>query len=380
MKKQFVGIIPALCLMLSACGPQSEETKPIRKDVTEMVFAAGVLEAQHTYNLTAQSEGYLTAVNFERGDEIVPGTVLAVIDNVQNVFNDESAEALYEIASYNTAAQAPALAQASHALKLAQQKMALDSVQWSRYKVLYEKGTVSKAELESYQLQFATSQSSYRTSAESYALVQQQAQQQLITSKASKRINANLSANNQIRAVVGGKVYQKLKQPGDFVRKGDAIATIGDAHGIYAKVNVDETNIHKVAVGQEAIVELNVFKGKTYRGRVAEIYPAFEEATQSFTCKIAFTDRLDFDIVGTQLQSNIIIGKERNALLIPRNYLELDGTVTRKKGNVKVPVETAFVSKDWVHLRSGIEDSDVLITQNLKANKGATSEMASQMR
>lgn len=380
MKQQRIMIFLLVGFLAASCARKSEETTPVRKDVTEMVFASGILEANNTYNLTAQADGYLMKLNFQEGDLIEAGTVLAVIDNRESVFNTESASALYQIAERNTNNFAPAIAQAKNTLQLTKQKAEFDSLQYLRYKTLHEKNSVSKTEYENYFLQFTTSKSNYESASESYKLVKQQAEQELISSKASKNINATLSANNQIKAMVSGRVYKKMKQTGDFVRRGDAIATIGDANFIYAKVNIDESNINKVKVGQEAVIQLNIDKDKVYKGTVAEIYPTFDDASQSFLCKIIFTDSLHFKIVGTQLQSNIIIGKQMGALLIPRNFLDFDGTVTLKKDKSKVYIKTNFISKDWVQITSGIDEKTLLTTENIASNKMTTSELGSQMR
>lgn len=145
-------------------------------------------------------------------------------------------------------------------------------------------------------------------------------------------------------------------------------------------MSIDEGNIESVKPGQDAVVQLNTNKARTYKGTVAEIYPSFNESTQSFTCKIVFKDTLGFNIVNTQLQSNIIVGVNTNALLIPRNFLDFGGNVTVKGKEGKVKIATKFVSNEWVQVLSGIDENTVLITDNVKENKVATSEVGSQMR
>lgn len=373
-------LIGSFLLLIISCGRKTEETKPVRKDLTEMVFASGVLEANNTYNLTAQTDGYIVKLDFYQGDIVKAGTVVAHIENKENNFNNESADALYAIAEQNTRNKAPSLAQAKNNVNLTKAKMELDSVQLKRYQLLFQGNSISKTELENSIFQFATSKTNYESALENYKLIRQQAEQAFISAKTSKNVSTILSSNNLIRVVVSGRVYKKLKEPGDFVRKGDIIATIGDADFLFAKVNVDESNIARIEVGQEAIIQLNTNKEKTYHATVAEIYPAFDDASQSFICKLIFTDSLDFKIAGTQLQSNIIISKHKNALLIPRNYYEFDGTVTTKNKHEKIIVRTGFIGKEWVHIVSGIDDQTTLITENINATKQKSSELGSQMR
>lgn len=369
MKQTIFSMIIISAVLLASCGKKTEETSPVLKDVTEIVFAAGVLEANNTYNLTAQTDGYLSAINFSEGDIVKAGTVLATVENRENNFNTESANALFQIAQSNTQNNAPALTQAKSSLLTAKSKLQTDSTQAIRYKTLFEKNTVSKTEYENMWLQYITSQNNFISAQENYKLVQQQAEQQLISNKASKEIKQTFFGNNQIKAVVGGRIYKKQKQAGDYVRKGDVIATIGDATVLYAKVNVDESNISKIKVGQQCIIQLNTEKEKNYIGTVAEILPAFDDASQSFICKLSFTDSLDFKITGTQLQANIQIATRKNVMLIPRNYLGLDGTVQIKGKKEPVKIEISVYSNDYVEVVSGISTSDVLITEKLTGEK-----------
>ncbi len=379
MKRKDLLYATALLLVLASCGKKTAETKPIRKDVTETVFASGVLEAEGTYNLTARADGYIRQITFKEGDIVHEGKVLAVIDNMENIINTQSAEALYTIAMSNTSPFAPALMQANNAIVIAKQKMELDSLQAQRYSRLLQANSIARADYDNVLLQYHTSKSNYLNAAENYRLLQQQSAQQLINSNTQKRVTSVLAGNNEIRAVVSGKVYKKYRQPGDYVRKGDVLAVIASAQYIYAKVNIDETNIEKVKPGQEAVIQLNTSKAKTYRATVAEIYPAFDESSQSFCCKLVFTDTLDFRITGTQLQANIIVDVRKSALLIPRNYLDFGGHVLVKGGKAPIKIVTKFVSNSWVQVLSGIDEHTILVTDNIAANQMTTSEAGSQM-
>jgi multidrug efflux pump subunit AcrA (membrane-fusion protein) len=238
-------------------------------------------------------------------------------------------------------------------------------VQVLRYEKLLRANSIAKTEFENVSLQYQTSQTNYQNAWENYKQLKQQAEQTLVVNESQKDVNSVVSSFNQIRAITACKIYQKLKQKGDFVRKGDAIARIGDATFVYAKVNVDEGNIEKIKIGQEATIQLNTNKSKLYKGKVAEISPTFNEASQSFMCKIVFAETLDFKIVQTQLQTNIKVGELKNALLIPRNYLGY-GDIVQVKGKEKpVKVTPRIISSEWVQVESGIDENNTIITDNL---------------
>ncbi|PUZ23842.1 RND family efflux transporter, MFP subunit [Chitinophaga costaii] len=351
--------LTALC----ACGGNKGIT-PQHRDITEMVFASGVLEAYDQYNLTAQQDGYLVQLKFNEGDLVNKGQPLAVIDNHQNILNARSAEELHGIAARNTQPNAPALLQIQANIQSAEAKLQLDQQQADRYQRLYQHNSVSRLEYENAQLAAVSSKAALDALREQYNNQKINAQQQEVSQRFISGVNQVTQEQNQIKAVTSGRIYQKQKQLGDYVRKGDVIAVIGDPELIYAKLNVDETNMAKLKEGQPVVIRLNTNKSKTYQATIHQILPSFDAASQSFLVKAYFTDSLDFRIAGTQLEANVITGEKKNALVIPRAYLQYGNTVLLKKGRQKTTVQTGIVSSDWVEILGGINENTVLIQDN----------------
>ncbi len=359
-------------VILSSCGKKTEETKPIRKDVVETVFASGFLEANNTYNLVALNEGYLSAIFYEEGDIIKKGSIMAIIDNKENHINTQSANELWNMAQNNTQHTAPLLAQAKANIELTKQKMDQEAVLLHRYQRLWENNSIAKVDYENAVMAWNTSKTNYESAVEHFKKLKSDADQSLINNNTAKRINSIVENKNKITALVDGKIYEKKKQTGDFVKKGDVIAVIGDPSFIYGKLNVDESSIDKIKIGQEASVKLNTNKDKTYKAIVYEISPSFDENSQSFICKLRFLDSLDFTIIKTQLQANIITGTSKNALLIPRNYIDFGGFVQVKGESQKRKVITKFISNHYVQVLQGIDANTILITEETGGGEQST--------
>jgi multidrug efflux pump subunit AcrA (membrane-fusion protein) len=345
---------------LASCKSNVPEISPQKKDLVEMVFASGTLQADDQYSLTAQTEGYLTRLTFKEGDAVRAGQLLAFIDNNQNIINAQSAVQLQTIAANNTLPSAPALQQIQANIEAAGEKLKLDQTQADRYKRLYETNSVAKLEYENAQLAVINSQANLNALQQQYNNQKIAADQQEVSQRSFKDINRVIKDQNLIKAIVTGRIYEKKKQLGDYVRKGDVIAIIGNPGLIYAQLNVDETNMGKLQVGQEAIVQLNTNKNKTYKATIHEILPSFDANSQSFIIKAWFTDSLDFRIAGTQLEANIITGEKKNALVIPRAYLGYGNKVILKNKKTVI-VKTGIVSNEWVEILDGITENDVLI-------------------
>jgi multidrug efflux pump subunit AcrA (membrane-fusion protein) len=360
MKNKLLKIVPFLFL-ISCKGESENEIKPVRKDISEIVFASGSLESDNKYNLTAQTDGNIIKLNLVEGTIVSVNQVVAVIDNKQNIISTNSAAEQLKIAQYNTTDNAPVLQQIRANIDAAKEKLSQDIIQEQRYQELYNQSSVTKAELEKMQLSTKTSKANLAALEQQYKSVQQQNKQQYITQSNAVKGSVVNQENNQVKIVAAGKVYKKVKQVGDYVRRGDVIAVIANENLLYAKLNVDENSIDKVKVGQTVTVLLNTQKNKKYSAVVSEILPVFDEPSQSFIVKVQFIEKPDFTVNGTQLEANILIGEKKNTLLIPRNYVSFGNKVQVKGGKDLKVIETGIVSTEYVEVLSGLTENDVLI-------------------
>jgi HlyD family secretion protein len=354
-----------LLLLLIGCGKKMEETKPIKKEITETVFASGILEANDLYNLTAQTEGYITSISFNEGDILTKGKIVVTLENNETPVNASSASELLEIAENNTKSSAPLLKQAETNIEIAKQKMELDEVQMARYKKLWESNSIAKIEYENIELNFKNSKLNYESAKQNYNKIKNDAQQIVVSQKATKKINNIVNQKNKVIALTSGKVFKKYKQVGDYVRRGDNIALIGSADVFYAKINVDESNIARLKLGQKAIIQLNTQKQKNYNGELSKIYPQFDDNSKSYLCELKFTEPLDFKILNTPLQCNIIVGAPEMAILIPKKYLDFNNQVLIKDQKEKKKVETKIIGGEWVQVVSGLTTEDIIITEKI---------------
>jgi RND family efflux transporter MFP subunit len=361
MKHNYLIVMVASLLILSSCSSETNETQPSHKDITDLVFASGMLDADDQYNLTAQTDGYLIEMNFSEGTLVKKGQVLAVIDNVQNVINAKSASRLHVIARENTLSSAPALLQIKANMQGAAAKLKVDLQQVERYKRLYENNSVSKTEYENAQLNLTNAHATLNALQEQYQNQKVKALEQEVTQRYSSDVNKVIGQQNHLKALYAGKIFIKQKQLGDYVSKGEVIATVGNPTLIYARLNVDEANLSKLKKGQTIWVKLNTNKNKVYEAVLQQILPAFDQSSRSFLVKAYFKEQPDLDIIGTQLEANIVTGIKKNALVIPALYLGYGNTVTIKEGTKLVPVQPGIISTDWVEIIGGLKENETII-------------------
>lgn len=349
-----------LVLLFLSCG-KNEEVKPLRQDIQELVFASGQLEWDDSYNVIAQTDGVLGKVVFEVGQPVTKGMIIASIDNKVNEVNAESAQEQLVISNQNVTANAPALLQLEQNIQFAQSKYLQDKKQAERYERLQQNNIGSKVEYENAQLAAKNSLTNLKALQKQYDVLKQQAQQQLIASRAQLKSNKVLQGYNSVVVAESGTVVKKFKNQGDYVKKGDVIATIGNQQKVEAVLNVDENSIGKVKLGQTVYVKLNTEKSKVYNGKVTEILSAFDVQSQSFICKVTFNEPLAQSLFGTQLEANILVAEKKNALLIPRNYMGFGNKVNVKGKEENVILKIGIISTDYVEVLDGLSETDVLL-------------------
>lgn len=340
---------------------KKEEGKPVIQDIKELVFASGNLEWKNSYNLTAQTDGILQNADFEVGDTVVKGNLVASIDNKTNAVNTETAEEQLAINNENLSLNSPQLQQLRQNITIAENKYQQDRLQAERYERLYKSQSVAKVEYENMLLQARNSLSNLNALKAQQNQILQQAKSAVVSTKGQLKNSRVQQAYNQVRAPQNGKVIKKLKATGDFVRKGEVIAVVADDTQVLAVLHVDENSMGKVKLGQPAYVQLNTHQEKTYTGKVSEILSAFDVQTQSFIVHVQFDEDIQQSLFGTQLEANILVGEKKNALLIPRKYVGFGNRVNIKGKDEMTVLKTGIVSTDFVEVLEGLTKDDILL-------------------
>jgi len=358
--KHLTTILILTAFSLGSCS-NNKEVKPIVQDIKELVFASGQLEWDNSYNLTAQTDGILQNANFDVGNKVNKGDSLAKIDNQTNTINTQTTQEQLVISNENLSSNSPALQQLQQNIQFAESKYQQDKTQEDRYMRLYESQSIAKVEYENMQINAKNSLANLNALKKQATQILQQAKQQQISTLGQLKNNEVVLNYNNIIVTESGTIIKKLKTTGDYVRKGDVIATIANEKIVEAILNVDENSIGKVKVGQPVFIKLNTDKNTIYNGKVAEILSAFDQQTQSFICKVNFDNPINSSLFGTQLEANILIGEKKNALLIPRNYVGFGNKINVKGKDENVIIKPGIISTEYVEVLSGIDKDDLLL-------------------
>jgi HlyD family secretion protein len=192
---------------------------------------------------------------------------------------------------------------------------------------------------------------------------------QLRTSAASLNASleiarATLDALN-LRAPVAGQLTAFSIQVGQSLSRGERLGQIDSAGHNKLVASVDEFYLGRVQPEQIATVETG---GKTYRAKVAKIYPQVRNG--AFDVDLTFIGAEPAELQrGQTLQVKLTLGDPTPALLIPNGsfYNETGGAfvfVVAPGGGsaVKRPVRLGRRNADYIEVLEGLEPGERVIT------------------
>ncbi len=109
---------------------------------------------------------------------------------------------------------------------------------------------------------------------------EQQAEANLLSGQANMRYYEDQLRDTEIKSPVDGVIVSKALQVGEWVTPGTPILTVDDLSTIWARVDVEETDLGSLFVGKTALVRLPTNPPETFTGRIMAIGQEGEFATE----------------------------------------------------------------------------------------------------
>jgi HlyD family secretion protein len=133
------------------------------------------------------------------------------------------------------------------------------------------------------------------------------------------------------------------------------------------RVDVDETNLSDLDVGQAAVVSTSAFPGSTFRGAVRELAAAVDQARGTVTVTVAPVDPPGWLRPGQTVNVNIVTNPDAWRLLVPAAAIRRVGDrsavlVVQGGRAVERTILARPPTKDGVPVVAGLSADDVVIT------------------
>jgi multidrug resistance efflux pump len=270
----------------AASNATATNESPINKSV---VAGPGLVEP-NSENVQVGSElaGKLKQVLAEEGDVVKKGQLLAVLVNDDYRAQVESsraqvhqAEAAY--AKIQNGSRAQERGESAAAMHQAEAVEASARADWERRQKLFDAGVISSEELDHYRRDFNVAEQQFQASQQHFHLIDDRQRDEDIASAKAQLENARAQLDNSeavyaktfMRAPFDGTILRKHHRTGESITNSsvtpDPVFTMGDVGGLRVRVDVDETDVGRVANGQRVYCTANAYGDQKFWGHVIRV-------------------------------------------------------------------------------------------------------------
>ena len=298
MKKKYAVIVASIAFALTVSltmysvrdrSPKGAAAPAQTQAHDSLVAGPGRVEPwSEDIKLGSELSGKLRSVNVEEGDPVHKGQILAVLENDDYLAEVKSAAAQVDakeatLRKVVNGARTQERSQALSSVHEAEAVMNNARAEADRYEKLWASGVTSREEMERYRREYDVAQAQYKEAVEHHSLVDDRAREEDIAFaqadlELAKASLANAQARYEktlIKSPIDGVVLRKHHRSGESVSNSstvpDPILTVGDTKVIRVRMDVDETDVNKVHVGQKAYVTADAFGKHKFWGHVVRV-------------------------------------------------------------------------------------------------------------
>ncbi len=192
--------------------------------------------------------------------------------------------------------------------------------------------------------------------------------------------------DTQIISPINGTVTAVNNQIGDTVGSATVI-TVSDLSRLLLTIYIDETDLSKLAIGEEADAVFDSMPNQTFKGKVTEIVPALTtvDNVPAVQAQVELDNTTGTALyVGLNATVNVINAQANNALLVPIQALkELEpgkyAVFVVQNGNLTLqPVVVGLMDESYAEIKSGLQANQVVSTGLAATNQSASAASTGQ--
>jgi HlyD family secretion protein len=364
-------IIIGLVVILNLRSQREKSVKvtsePVKThDLTSVVSASGEVKPKKSINISAHVPGRIIKIGVLEGQEVKAGEFLLKLDSIQYEANADRDRAL--IQTYRAQ------------LIQAEARMKRDGNNYERQKQLFDSRLISQEQLEAAKVEYDIT----RAEVQSYRFQIQQAEASL---KSTLDSLSKTVYNSPIDGIITSLRVEEgeVAVIGTMNNPGTVLMTIADLSEMEVEVEVDETDVVGVRLGQKADVKVDALPDRVLSGSVTEI-------GSSAIAKVTTTQQESRDYLvtitletppkslkpGLSASADIITAVKKSVLAVPISALvlrekegpdptkkekeEQEGIYVIENGRAKFfPVTKGIMGGLLIEIQSGVKEGQEAI-------------------
>ncbi len=307
-------LILALIVILNLSSQREKTVKVTiekveKHDLASVISATGEVKPKKNIEISAQVPGRIIKIGVKEGDEVRAGDFLLGLDSTQYEANTERDRAFIQ----STKAE----------LIQAEARMKRDANFLNSQKKLFDEGLISQDQMENAKVQAETSSAQFKST-----------QFQIQQAEASLKSTMDSLSKTVYTSPIDGIITSLRVEEGEIAligtmnNPGTVLMTIADLSVMEVEVEVDETDVVGLELGQSAAVKVDAFPEIVFPGRVTEIGSSALQKLSSATSSTQ--EAKDFKVTITL--------ENPPRKLKPGLSASADITTAEKKGVLAIPI------------------------------------------
>lgn len=312
-----------------------------REDIKIVLNEVGVINPLSKVEVKSKVSGTITNILVEEGQKVEKGDHLAVIEP--------------------DVGQANIISQIESTLRIAEVNVKQTKRDLHQKKELFERGLISKDELDEAEENHQIAQIEYSTALEQLRLLG----------------GGSSTSLYNVRAPASGVIIEKRMEKGEMAigtssyTGGSILFVIGDLEDPVVEAEINEVDIGKIRMGQSVEISVDAYPKETFRGEITTISPTArdEDGIKIFDISIRIVNPNSNLRPGMTANVDISAETRENVLVVPIESIftekEKDIVYTKQgSGWIKKEVIVGVNDLDKVEIMSGLAEGDTIALEN----------------
>jgi HlyD family secretion protein len=345
-----------------------------REDLQAKVTANGKVQAKKKVDISATIPGQIVHLAVKEGDPVTKGQFLLQIDATNPRATARSTEFSMQALTQEQESARATLEQARSDLRRAEEN--------------FSSRLIPESEIQRARTAVATAEAAARAT-----------DRRVLQARATLEGARDTLSKTTVRSPIDGIVTAKRVEEGEVAvigiqnSPGTVLLTISDMATVETELEVDETSIPSVKLGQQARVRIDAYPNRTFQGEVTEvggspILAATGAANTAirFLVKVQIKDPPPDVKPGLSVQADILTGFRPQALVVPIQALVVrdrekkpgdaasgaprdeEGVFLMESGKARFqPIQTGLLGELSLEVTSGLKGGETLITGPFKS-------------
>jgi len=271
-------------------GTKVTAEKVQKRTIIETVTASGKIYPEIEVKVSPDISGEITELTVAEGDSVRKGQVLArIYADIYATQRDQ--------ASANVSQQQAVVSNSTAQLDALKASMNLAEKTYNRQKQLADDKVISKAEFETAESSYLTTKANYNAAIQGIRGGQagvQNAQANL--TKANKDLGRTIITAPMDGVISLLSVKKGERVAGNSFNVGTEMMRVADMSKIEIRVDVGENDIPKVHLGDSALVEVDAYNKRKFKGLVTQIASSNKGAANQLSTSTSTNDVTNYEV------------------------------------------------------------------------------------